>query len=88
LTYTHLVMKPKFTRAPITEAGRFAYLGEWPNLTLLVHDRQGSADIVHYPLPENVRGSRARLTELDNVKIDILHQRGALLLPPRQVSHK
>ncbi|KAB5535326.1 fungal-specific transcription factor domain-containing protein [Coniochaeta sp. 2T2.1] len=84
-TYTHLVMKPKFTRAPITEAGRVAYLGESSNLTLLVHDRQGSADVVHYPLPENVRGSRARLTELDNIEIDILHQRGAFLLPPRQL---
>lgn len=78
-------MKPKFTRAPITEAGRVAYLGESSNLTLLVHDRQGSADVVHYPLPENVRGSRARLTELDNIEIDILHQRGAFLLPPRQL---
>lgn len=82
-TYVNLVMKPKFTRAPITEAGRVAYLGESSNLTLLVHDRQGSADVVHYPLPENVRGSRARLTELDNVEIEILHQRGAFLLPPR-----
>lgn len=78
-------MKPKFTRAPITDAGRVAYLGESSNLTLLVHDRQGSADVVHYPLPENVRGSRARLTELDNVEIDILHQRGAFLLPPRSL---
>lgn len=76
-------MKPKFTRAPITDAGRVAYLGESSNLTLLVHDRQGSADVVHYPLPENVRGSRARMTELDNVEIEILHQRGAFLLPPR-----
>ena len=82
-TYLNLVMKPKFTRAPITEAGRVAYLGESSNLTLLVHDRQGSADVVHYPLPENVRGSRARLTELDQIEIDILHQRGAFLLPPR-----
>jgi hypothetical protein len=62
-TFVDLVMKPKFTRAPITEAGRVAYLGESSNLTLLVHDRQGSADVVHYPLPTNVRGSRARLTE-------------------------
>lgn len=84
-TYLNILMKPKFTRAPITEAGRVAYLGESSNLTLLVHDRQGSADVVHYPLPENVRGSRARLTELDNVEIDILHQRGAFLLPPRSL---
>ncbi|KAK4193830.1 putative cutinase transcription factor 1 alpha [Podospora australis] len=83
--YMDLVMKPKFTRAPITEAGRVAYLGESSNLTLLVHDRQSSADVVHYPLPENIRGSRARLTELDNVEIEILHQRGAFLLPPRSL---
>jgi hypothetical protein len=82
-TYVDLLMKPKFTRAPITEAGRVAYLGESSNLALLVHDRQGSSDVVHYPLPENVRGSRARLTELDNIEIEILHQRGAFLLPPR-----
>ncbi|KAF4125305.1 cutinase transcription factor 1 alpha [Geosmithia morbida] len=82
-TYVNIVMKPKFTRAPITDAGRVAYLGESSNLTLLVHDRQGDADVVHYPLPENIRGSRARMTELDNVEIEILHQRGAFLLPPR-----
>ncbi|KAL2023975.1 hypothetical protein VTK56DRAFT_210 [Thermocarpiscus australiensis] len=81
--YMNFVMKPQFTRAPITEAGRVAYLGESSNLTLLVHDRQSDADVVHYPLPENIRGSKARLTELDNVEIDILHQRGAFLLPPR-----
>ncbi|KAI9824032.1 MAG: Transcriptional activator of fatty acid utilization [Thelocarpon impressellum] len=81
-TYTQF-MKPKFARAPIKEAGRVAYLGESSNLSLLVHDRHGTSDVVHYPLPENVRGTRARLTELDNVEIDILHQRGAFLLPPR-----
>ena len=62
--YLDMVMKPRFTRAPITEAGRVAFLGESSNLTLLVHDRMGMSDVVHYPLPENVRGSRARLTEL------------------------
>ncbi|KAH8690877.1 cutinase transcription factor 1 alpha [Talaromyces proteolyticus] len=77
-------MKPKFTRAPIKEAGRVAYLGESSNLSLLVHDR-GNSDVVHYPLPENVRGTRARLTELDHLEIEILHQRGAFLLPPRQL---
>lgn len=76
-------MKPKFARAPIKEAGRVAYLGESSNLSLLVQDRHGSTDVVHYPLPENVRGARARVNELDNVEIDILHQRGAFLLPPR-----
>ncbi|KAL2755220.1 hypothetical protein ACRALDRAFT_1064923 [Sodiomyces alcalophilus JCM 7366] len=83
--YFKLVMKPKFTRAPITDAGRVAFLGESSNLTLLVHDRHGTTDVVHYPLPESVRGSRARLTELDHVEIDILQQRGAFLLPPRSL---
>jgi hypothetical protein len=76
-------MKAKFARAPIKEAGRVAYLGESSNLSVLVSDRHGTSDVVHYPLPETVRGSRARLTELDNIEIDILHQRGAFLLPPR-----
>ena len=74
-------MKPKFARAPITEAGRVAYLGESSNLTLLVQDRHGTTDVVHYPLPEGLRGSRSRLTELDNFEIDILNQRCAFLLP-------
>ncbi|TQS39141.1 hypothetical protein Golomagni_00335 [Golovinomyces magnicellulatus] len=76
-------MKPKFTRAPIKDAGRVAYLGESSNLNLLVNDRHGTTDVVHYPLPEDVRGSRARLTDLDNVEIDILNRRGAFLLPPK-----
>ena len=76
-------MKPKFARPPINEVGRVAYLGESSNLTLLVHDRHGTADVVHYPLPENVRGSRARLTELNNVEINILRQRGAFILPSK-----
>ena len=76
-------MKPKFARAPIKDAGRVAYLGESSNLSLLVHDRHGNTDVVHYPLPESVKGPKARLTELDDVEIDILHQRGAFLLPPR-----
>ena len=76
-------MKPQFARAPIKDAGRVAYLGESSNLSILVQDRHGTTDVVHYPLPENVRGARARADELDNVEIDILHQRGAFLLPPR-----
>ncbi|PVI04448.1 hypothetical protein DM02DRAFT_518795, partial [Periconia macrospinosa] len=78
-------MKPKFARAPIKEAGRVAYLGESSNLSLLVHDRYGTTDTVHYPLPENVRGAKARVNELDNMEIEILHQRGAFLLPPRSL---
>lgn len=76
-------MRPKFARAPIKEAGRVAYLGESSNLSLLVKDRHGTTDVVHYPLPENIRGANARLTEPDQVEIDILQQRGAFLLPPK-----
>ena len=76
-------MRPKFARAPIKEAGRVAYLGESSNLSLLVKDRHGTTDVVHYPLPENIRGASARLTEPDQVEIDILQQRGAFLLPPK-----
>ncbi|KAL9005394.1 MAG: hypothetical protein Q9188_001836 [Gyalolechia gomerana] len=76
-------MKPKFARAPIKEAGRVAYLGESSNLSLLVHDRHGTTDVVHYPLPDTVKGSKDLLTDLDSIEIDILHQRGAFLLPPR-----
>lgn len=84
ITYQQF-MKPKFARAPIKEAGRVAYLGESSNLTLLVHDRHGTTDVVHYPLPETIRGARARLTQPDQVEIDILQQRGAFLLPPRDL---
>lgn len=76
-------MKPKFARAPIKEAGRVAYLGESSNLSLLVHDQHGTTDVVHYPLPDTHRGTRARITEIDELEIKILNERGAFLLPPR-----
>ena len=80
-----IYLKPQFTRAPIKDAGRVAFLGESSNLSLLVHDNQGTKDVVHYPLPENVRGAKARVNELDDLEIEILHQRGAFLLPPRSL---
>lgn len=78
-------MKPKFARAPIKEAGRVAYLGESSNLSLLVHDKHGQTDVVHYPLPETMKGTKARVSELDDLELRILHERGAFLLPPRQL---
>ena len=78
-------MKPKFVRAPIKEAGRVAYLGESSNLSLLVHDRHGTTDVVHYPLPDTVKGTGTRANELDDLELRILHERGAFLLPPRQL---
>ena len=78
-------MKPKFARAPIKEAGRVAYLGESSNLSLLVQDKHGTTDVVHYPLPDTVRSVGGRMSALDDVEIEILHKRGAHLLPPRQL---
>lgn len=76
-------MKPKFTRAPIKEAGRVAYLGESSNLTLLVQDKAGTTDVVHYPLPDSFGSGKGRPVDLDDMELDILHRRGAFLLPPK-----
>lgn len=77
-------MKPKFTRAPIKEAGRVAYLGESSNLTLLVQDKAGTTDVVHYPLPDSFgSGGRGRPLDLDDTEMEILGRRGAFLLPPK-----
>lgn len=76
--------RPKFTRAPIKEAGRVAYLGESSNLSLLVTDHKDACDGVHYPLPDPYVSS-ARTAELDEVEVKILSERGAFLLPPREV---
>ncbi|KAF2452748.1 cutinase transcription factor 1 alpha [Lineolata rhizophorae] len=78
-------MKPRFARAPIRDAGRVAYLGESSNLSLLVHDRHGTTDVVHYPLPENIRGAKAGANDMDNVELELLNRRGAFLLPPRSL---
>ena len=58
-------------------------MGETSNLSLIVPEKYGTSDVVHYPLPDTVKGSRDGMTELDNIEIEILHQRGAFLLPPR-----
>ena len=76
---------PKFTRAPIRMAGRVAHLGESLSLNFLVDNVDGTEDAVHYRSPENNPDSRARLTQLESVEIDILHLRGALSLPPKAV---
>jgi len=75
------VFKPNLARIPIKEAGRVSYIGESSSISVLVTGN--TEDIVHYPLPDEIRGTRANRTELDTVEIDILHQRGAFLLPPR-----
>lgn len=70
-------VQPRLERAPIKQAGRVACIGESANLSLL------ASDVVHYPLPDSVKGSRARLADLDDLEMNILTKRGAFLLPPR-----
>lgn len=50
---------------------------------MLVRDQNDEGDVVHYPLPQDIRGARARMTDLDALELDILKLRGAFLLPPR-----
>ena len=76
-------MTQRITRAPIVEAGRVGYLGESSNLSLLIQDRHGTTDNVHYPLPRNGNRCGPRMTDLDHTEIEILHRRGAFLLPHR-----
>lgn len=78
-------LKPKFARAPITEAGRVAYLGESSNLTLLVQDRHGTSDVVHYPLAGTDRPNHNKHGALDELEVRILNDRGAFLLPPKEL---
>ena len=41
-------------------------------------------DFVHYPVPGNIKGhARGKLTDFDEIEIHLLHQKGAVLLPPR-----
>lgn len=70
-------VQPRLERAPIKQAGRVACIGESANLSLL------ASDVVHYPLPDSVKGPRARLADLDDLEMNILTKRGAFLLPPR-----
>lgn len=72
-------VQPRLERAPIKQAGRVACIGESANLSLL------ASDVVHYPLPDLVKGSRGRLADLDDLEISILTKRGAFLLPPRSL---
>ncbi|KAJ6118231.1 cutinase transcription factor 1 alpha, partial [Penicillium samsonianum] len=83
-TLLRLVMRPKFTRASITDAGRVVYQGESGNVTFLIQGYQGGAN-VHYPHPENIGKPGTKLNKLDKFEMDILHQRGAFLLPPRSL---
>ena len=81
-----LFLRPNFALRPIKEAGKVTYLGESSTLATVVKDRHNMQDLFHFPLPENIRGVRASLTESDELEIEILRRRGAFLLPPTSLS--
>jgi len=47
--------------------------------------RERTMDAFHYPLPDTIRGSKARSTDFDKLEMDILQQKGAFLLPSRDL---
>jgi hypothetical protein len=80
------LIKREVTEAPIIEAGRVVYLEELSNMSLLVNDYNGPAEIVHYPMLGNAEIGYSVSTRMDKVELNTLRQRGALSLPPRAVS--
>lgn len=77
------------TKTLIPDNGRVAYLGESSNLSFIV--RRHAADnadkeIFHYPIPDVFRESTTmKLSVLDADEVEALKNRGAFLLPPRDV---
>jgi hypothetical protein len=81
-TYAKLV-KVETTEAKIEDPGRVAYLEEFSNMSILVHDYQGPA-AVHYPLPPKVEKDAVSI-QMNKIELEVLKSRGALSLPPREL---
>ncbi|KAM0277496.1 hypothetical protein ACHAQH_005774 [Verticillium albo-atrum] len=79
-SYVHLILRPRSDCALITDAGRVGFLGESSGVSLLT--RQGSQGAAHYPIPRAVGGLSTDPRHIEN---RVLQQRGAFLLPPRQL---
>jgi hypothetical protein len=75
-------LNPELRKAPIMEPGRVAYLGEASTLTPLVEDDRIAAGVVHYQIPGGLGDSRAKVSKMDQMEIDLLRCQGALSLPP------
>lgn len=76
-----------FDRAPITDPGCILCFGKSSNLSLLVCKPGSTTDVVHYLLPAATK-TWAQIQQsgrMESIDLDILHQRGAFLLPPRPV---
>lgn len=76
-------------QAPILDGSRVAYLGESSNLSFVVRRQEPSSfdkGVLHYPLPDAYRESTTvKLSVLDAEELEALKNRGAFLLPPRDV---
>jgi hypothetical protein len=79
-TYEKLV-KGEATRSAIGDPGRVAYLEEFSNLSLLLHDYKDPS-AVHYPIPKISNNSKFS-TRIDDAELEILRSLGALSFPPR-----
>lgn len=82
-TYATLI-KPEVVKSEI-DPGRVAYLEEFSNLSLLIHDYDEPVSGVHYPLPKSGNDSIELSTQMNEVELQILEKRGALSLPPREL---
>ena len=84
-TYARLV-KPEEIKQEIENPGRVAYLEEYSNMSMLLHDYGGPSG-VHYPLPK-VSDDTCAPTRIHELEKEILRLRGALSLPPRELCDK
>lgn len=74
-------LKNMLTRAPLSRVGLVSYLGAAPSgLHLLVSSKDNMTGMVHYPLPQGAYDA-----EINQKRIDILHQVDAFELPPKSL---
>jgi hypothetical protein len=81
--YARLVNPIEEPDTPIEDPGRVAYLQEFSNMSLIVDGLQGRHG-VHHPLPK-FQQELTLPTAVNEVELNILHQRGALILPPKKL---
>lgn len=70
---------------PIENPGRVAYIAEHSNMALIIPNYNAEAGDVHFPLNLNEPDSLEIMTQLNELEISILQQRGALSLPPKEL---
>jgi len=84
--YYAKLIKREVCEGAIKEPGKVVYLEESTNLSLLVNDYNGAGGVVHYPMHGNSEIGCSVSARMDKLEIQMLHQRGALSLPPRSVA--